>query len=126
MMHSKALLFSTPTHTVTRSIMSSPAPSPAKIRALGRKIPDFDEKVWNDKKYEIVLRGTELKFGQNDRLRELLLKTGSRELVEASPYDRVWGVGFAAKVAGAHRENWGENLLGRCLMEVRERLRKEE
>jgi ribA/ribD-fused uncharacterized protein len=57
--------------------------------------------------------------------RDVLLTTGNRELVEASPYDRIWGVGFAAKSAEGRRQKWGTNLLGKCLMEVREQFRKE-
>ncbi|KAI0855208.1 hypothetical protein F4860DRAFT_497041 [Xylaria cubensis] len=59
------------------------------------------------------------------RFRDVLLATGTRELVEASPFDRIWGVGFGAKEAGKKRGKWGLNLLGKCLMEVREELRGE-
>lgn len=62
------------------------------------------------------------------RLEELLLATGDRELVEAAPRDRVWGVGFEAEEAErvrlTCREKWGKNYLGKALMEVRERLRR--
>jgi predicted NAD-dependent protein-ADP-ribosyltransferase YbiA (DUF1768 family) len=71
-----------------------------------------------------------------------LLQTGDRELVEvaresrylvrlitdtsqASPYDRIWGIGFSAKNAEENRDNWGENRLGIAIMKVREELRKE-
>ncbi|KAI0478043.1 hypothetical protein F4859DRAFT_45893 [Xylaria cf. heliscus] len=57
--------------------------------------------------------------------RDVLLATGDRELVEASPFDRIWGVGFAAKGAPGRRNKWGMNLLGKCLMDVREQFRKE-
>lgn len=57
----------------------------------------------------------------------LLLGTGERELVEASPFDRVWGIGFREKdVIKAGRDRWGQNLLGKALMEVRGLLRAEE
>lgn len=59
-------------------------------------------------------------------LRKWLLATDERELVEASPLDRIWGVGFGEKNAGANRHRWGQNLLGKALMEVRTRLREEE
>lgn len=58
--------------------------------------------------------------------RAALLATGDRLLVEASPFDRTWGVGVSAKEADAKRDLWGLNLLGQCLMDVRERLRAEE
>lgn len=54
-----------------------------------------------------------------------LLDTGDRELVEASPTDRIWGVGFAMANAGEHREEWGENRLGKAMMAVREKIRAE-
>lgn len=59
-------------------------------------------------------------------LRMWLLATGERELVEASPMDRIWGIGFAEKNAGANRHRWGQNLLGKALMEVRSRLMEDE
>lgn len=56
----------------------------------------------------------------------MLLETGERELVEASPMDRIWGIGFGEKNAGARRHRWGQNLLGKAAMNVRGRLREEE
>lgn len=53
-----------------------------------------------------------------------MLATGDRELVEASPDDRIWGIGFEAVKADANRDQWGENLLGLALMNVRKRLRE--
>lgn len=60
-----------------------------------------------------------------ERLREMLLATGNRELVEASPRDRIWGIGFGEKNAGANRHRWGKNLLGKALMDVRDKLRED-
>lgn len=57
--------------------------------------------------------------------REVLLQTDNKELVEASPMDRIWGVGFGAANAGANRGRWGLNLLGKCLMRAREQFREE-
>lgn len=61
----------------------------------------------------------------SENMRKWLLATGDRELVEAIPMDRIWGVGFAAKDAGANKHRWGQNLLGKALMVVRTRLREE-
>jgi ribA/ribD-fused uncharacterized protein len=79
-------------------------------------------------KLEIVTQGTYHKFTISDdaeNLRRMLLATGERELVEASPSDRIWGVGFAERDAPRNRYRWGQNLLGRALMDVRTRLREE-
>lgn len=79
---------------------------PKAHKALGRKVRDFDEKTWNANKRRIVEEGTYLKFtaskNAND-LKTLLLQTGERELVEASPLDRIWGIGFGEKNAGKSR-----------------------
>lgn len=83
---------------------------------------------WSDK-LRIVEEGNYWKFTcskEREQLKKDLLATGDRELVEASPYDQIWGIGFAAAKAEANRETWGENLLGVALMNVRRRLREEE
>jgi len=59
------------------------------------------------------------------RLKAALLETGDRELVEASPRDKIWGIGFGAANASSERSRWGLNLLGQALMEARKRLRDE-
>lgn len=79
-------------------------------------------------KLRIVEEGNYLKFTVSEdaeSLRAMLLVTGERELVEASPRDRIWGVGFAEKDAERNRVRWGQNLLGKALMSVRARLREE-
>ena len=60
------------------------------------------------------------------KLRAKLLSTGDRLIVEASPFDRIWGIGYSAKDASANKDTWGENLLGVALMNVRRRLREQE
>ncbi|KAH6859003.1 hypothetical protein BKA58DRAFT_51632 [Alternaria rosae] len=102
--------------------------SPKEHKDLGRKVKGFDEKVWDEQKLEIVKQGTYHKFTISEdaeNLRKMLLATGDRELVEASPHDRIWGVGFAERDAEKNRYRWGQNLLGRALMDVRKRLREE-
>ncbi|KIJ23017.1 hypothetical protein M422DRAFT_276491 [Sphaerobolus stellatus SS14] len=123
MMHRKGLLFA-PDDNITASILETT--DPKAIKALGRLVPDFDETVWLEKRYQIVIDGNYLKFSQNKELKDKLLATGNRELVEASPMDRIWGVGFGWKNAEKQRGRWGLNLLGKALMEVRDKLRAEE
>ncbi|OAX83749.1 hypothetical protein ACJ72_01882 [Emergomyces africanus] len=127
MMHGKGLLFA-PDDPITQDILARDVetPHPSELRTLGRQIPNFDDDVWKKHRYEIVVKGNYLKFTQNLDLKENLLATGDRQLVEASPRDRIWGVGYGAKNAGANRKTWGLNLLGKALMEVREQIRKEE
>ncbi|MDX3854386.1 NADAR family protein [Streptomyces sp. AK02-01A] len=101
------------------------AANPALAKKAGRLVRDFDEAVWKRERYGIVLAGSVHKFGQDAGLRGFLLATGGRILVEASPMDRIWGIGLAAADERAEDPaRWrGLNLLGFALMEARERLR---
>ena len=65
-------------------------------------------------------------FSQNKNLLSTILETHPRTLVEASPFDKVWGIGLEANDPRAsNRKYWkGQNLLGQALTEVREKLRR--
>lgn len=123
MMAQKALLFQD--KKIFEEIME--AKHPKEYKALGRKIKGFDEKVWNEKKGQIVIEGNCAKFSQNETLKRFLLNTGNKVLVEASPYDRIWGIGLSADTPNIENPTiWkGQNLLGFALMEVRELLKEE-
>lgn len=103
------------------------ASNPGKAKAIGRKVNGFDEATWVRHRFEIVVRGNLLKFRQHPELGEFLMGTGDKVLVEASPVDRIWGIGLAAEDPAAEDPNlWpGLNLLGFALMEVRDRLLEE-
>ncbi|MBP0451705.1 NADAR family protein [Kitasatospora sp. RG8] len=100
------------------------ARTPAEAKKLGRQVRGFDEPAWAAGRFELVTQGNVAKFGQDEALRAYLLGTASRVLVEASPVDRLWGIGLAADDERAQRPaDWrGENLLGFALMEARTRL----
>lgn len=99
---------------------------PKDVKDLGRQIKNFDAEKWDAQKYEIVKRGNFLKFSQNEDLKSFLIQTKSKILVEASPVDLIWGIGFAEEDLNAKiPQNWkGENLLGFALMEVRDEIQK--
>ena len=90
MMYKKTELFND--DRTAAEIMS--VSDPKQIKALGRKVKNFREEIWNQYKFEIVVRGNILKFSQNKELKEFLLSTNDAVLVEASPYDKVWGGGL--------------------------------
>lgn len=94
------------------------------IKHLGRKVKNYDDSVWCKKRFNIVKFGLTLKFSQNPKLKEQLLAVGSKKLVEASPYDKIWGIGLSYEDAKNVPENkWpGLNLLGKVLDEVKEEL----
>ncbi|PWE11354.1 DUF1768 domain-containing protein [Streptomyces sp. BSE7F] len=98
---------------------------PAAAKKAGRLVRGFDEEVWRRERFGIVVEGSVHKFAAHGELRSFLLGTGDRVLVEASPVDRVWGIGLAADADAANDPTrWrGPNLLGFALMEARRRLR---
>lgn len=109
---------------ITEKILKSS--NPKQIKDLGRKVKNFEEDVWNRKKKAVILNGNYAKFLQNEDLKQFLLETKNKVLVEASPYDKIWGIGLSIddeKVTNPFK--WkGQNLLGFTLMEVRDELRR--
>jgi ribA/ribD-fused uncharacterized protein len=97
------------------------AGNPGAAKALGRSVKGFDDAAWEAHRFGIVVRANEAKFGQTPALRDFLAQTGDRVLVEASPVDRIWGIGLTQEDARAQDPNqWlGLNLLGFALMQVR-------
>lgn len=96
-------------------------PDPRKVKALGRQVKGYDDAAWTCVREGLMAYCNLLKYAQNAAMREELISTGSRILVEASPYDRVWGVGLAENdPLILDPANWrGTNLLGAALMTVR-------
>jgi ribA/ribD-fused uncharacterized protein len=100
------------------------ATHPGEAKKIGRQVQGFAEEVWVRERYGIVVRGNIAKFGQHPELRAYLLGTADRVLVEASPVDRVWGIGLAADDprSGSPAAWRGLNLLGFALMDARDAL----
>lgn len=121
MMAQKALLFGD--HDCFQKILQATHPGAAK--ALGREVRGFVQERWNAMRINYVVRGNLLKFSQNNDLKQFLLSTGERVLVEASPLDDIWGIGVDEKQARSLSvDQWpGLNLLGFALMQVREKTR---
>lgn len=97
-------------------------PSPANVKKYGRKVKNFDPVLWEENAYKIVVEGNEYKFSQNPELRNFLLSTENKVIVEASPFDKIWGIGTAKHLTDP-KEWKGTNLLGFALMEVRDQLK---
>ncbi|KAI7219539.1 hypothetical protein KC333_g2916 [Hortaea werneckii] len=111
--------------TLPNQILSESKPGRQKSLARSVEFSHAQFKEWERIKFDVVLEGSFLKFSQNQELKAKLIATGVRELVEASPTDRTWGIGFAAEFAESCRDEWGSNLLGKALMSVRESLKAE-
>ena len=99
--------------------------TPAEAKKIGRLVEGFDARLWDQHKYAYVREGNLHKFSQHPDLREFLVNTGDRVLVEASPVDNIWGIGMAKTDENIlNPARWkGENLLGFALMEVRDELK---
>ena len=117
MMAQKAMLF----NDTKRYEAILQTEDPARCKKLGRQVSSFDPAAWNAVKYDIVKTANRAKYEQNPELKEALLNTGNAVLVEASPYDSIWGIGITAKeAAGMDPSEWpGQNLLGKILAELR-------
>jgi ribA/ribD-fused uncharacterized protein len=116
MMYRKAVLFKDE-ETGKKIVLET---NPMKQKQLGRMIHGFVNKVWLENQEEIVKQGNRLKFQQNPDLLKKLCQTEG-ELVEASPYDDIWGIGMDETNPKVYdRSKWGLNLLGKILMELRE------
>ncbi|KAG6831897.1 hypothetical protein H0H87_003548 [Tephrocybe sp. NHM501043] len=96
------------------------------VKSLGRKVKNFDDEVWKSHRRRIVFEGNLHKYQQNGELKRRLLATGNTEIAEAAPRDRIWGIGFGEKNAPAQYDRWGQNLLGKALVQVRQMLRDSE
>ena len=120
MMHGKAVLFGDA--DVAAEILA--ADHPRTHKALGRKVAGFDGAVWERERMRIVKAGNRAKFTQNEDLLAALLATAGTTLVEASPFDRIWGIGLGATDPRAKDpQQWkGKNLLGIVLTELRDEL----
>jgi hypothetical protein len=95
--------------------------NPVSVKRLGRSIRNFNEGVWKTKRLDIMQNGLLLKFRQNPKLGQLLMETGNKSLFEASPFDKIWGIGLSADTAsGLSLSKYpGSNLLGKTLEDVR-------
>ncbi|WP_444997380.1 NADAR family protein [Aliikangiella sp. IMCC44359] len=125
MMAEKARLFegeSQLNSQLIQQIIEASHPNDAK--KLGRQVEEFNNELWCQHRFDIVVNGNMAKFSQNSKLAEFLLATKNRVLVEASPVDKIWGIGLAEDHGDvSNPSKWkGLNLLGFALMEVRERL----
>lgn len=93
----------------------------ALIKKLGREVKNYDDKIWEAKRVPVVAVGNREKYNQNEDLKNLLLAEGNAIMVEASPYDKIWGIGLSASDAiKIDPAKWpGLNLLGNVLTDLK-------
>lgn len=123
MMYQKAIIFDD--DYIAKQILKTS--NPKEQKALGRKVSNFDASVWNKVAQHVVYEGNYFKFTQNPKLLKFLLDIDNEVFVEASPYDRIWGIGMnetQAKITPANEWN-GTNWLGLVLTKLRNNLREQ-
>ncbi|KAL2068067.1 hypothetical protein VTL71DRAFT_16165 [Oculimacula yallundae] len=120
MMFCKALYFH---HKHSANLIMSTT-SPSLQKKYGRAIPDFQDFLWRQSCERVAFEGNWWKFARNEARRNFLLGTGEKMLCEASSMDRRWGIGYKENHAMRYRGNWGENLLGKAIMRVRQKVRE--
>lgn len=100
---------------------------PNEMKHFGRYVKNFSRTLWDQDCMEIVEKGNIAKFLQNDDLKKILVSTYPKTLVQASPYDKIWGIGLRKDDPRAwNKSTWlGKNLLGEILTRVRDKLREE-
>ena len=94
------------------AIQLAKAPMEAKIMGNDRAYPIRED--WAQVKDDLMRRAVLAKFETHADIREILLGTGEEELIEDAPNDYYWGCG---------KERTGRNMLGKILMETREKFR---
>lgn len=121
MMYNKALLFND--MLAAKEILKTN--DPKKVKALGRAVKGFNKAIWDQMNGLIILEGNYEKYIQNENLADILLATGDAELVEASPYDKIYGCGFGVDDPRIiDKSKWtGQNILGKILSDVRSELK---
>jgi len=117
MMFQKALLFGD-LSSAEKIILEK---DPSEQQRLGRGVENFDLNIWVNNRERVVYEGNILKFTQNALLNKRLLETFPLELVEASPVDKIWGIGMSINdPLIIDSKNWkGSNLIGKTLTRVR-------
>ena len=99
------------------------ATDPKEMKAIGQKVKNYDDDLWDSKRYDIMKEALYHKFSQNPRLLNNLMWTGDSGIIEASPIDRIWGIGITAVEALMDKPWRGQNLLGKALIETRTRFK---
>jgi len=93
---------------------------PKKQKNLGRKVKNFNEEIWKDYRYKIILLGNYYKFSQNELLKKNLF-SHNLYFVEASPVDSIYGIGLHYNNKESEDiSKWkGLNLLGDAINETK-------
>ena len=123
-MYIKALYFND-LKTASKIIKTN---NPAECRKLGRQVKGYDDAAWAKIRYDVFYYLNLEKYKQDRQLQYLLLdkKYDNKKFVEASPIDKIWGIGYAEDNPNIefNQMYWGKNYLGRILTNIRRRFKE--
>lgn len=121
-MYQKAILFND--NEIAKRILNSSDPS--RHRHLGKRVTGFNKGIWHQHCKRFPFEGNFAKFSQNEELRKILMQSVGKYFAEASPYDRIWGIGLSMSNLKIYdRLQWrGKNWAGEVLESVRTELLK--
>lgn len=90
------------------------------IKDHGREVKNYVEAVWVEKRVPVVSVASREKYNQNPAYKAELMKCSGTQMVEASPYDKIWGIGLDQyKAEKIPADKWpGLNLLGNVLTDL--------
>lgn len=102
------------------------ASTPRECKVLGRNVKNFDNVIWDKLRYDVMYNACKAKFTQDEEAHNQLMSYPGKTFVEASPYDRIWGIGLGEYDPKAWDEKtWrGQNLLGKVLTQIRDEFEK--
>lgn len=116
-MYFKAKFFNDEYHA--RLILESKTPKESKL--YGRKVVGFNNEEWDKVKCDFMYKALQAKFYGNKELSSYLTRKEHKNklFVEASPYDKIWGIGIDENNPELLQTNfWGKNLLGQLLTKL--------
>lgn len=100
---------------------------PNRCRKLGRQVKGYNDAEWAKIRYDVFYTLNWAKYTQDKKLQEKLLdpQFDGKKFVEASPIDKIWGIGYAEDNPNIEFTDmyWGKNYLGRILTNIRKRLK---
>ena len=100
---------------------------PKEAKKLGRLVQGFEQDIWDVYKFDVMFNVLKHKFSQDRKMYIELMSTRGKHLVEASPYDKIWGIGLSVEDAtNIDPDKWpGQNLLGKVLDNLRNSFEKD-
>ena len=102
--------------------------NPGLCRKLGRKVDGYDDESWSRVRYQIFEDLIYQKYLQDKNLQTKLLSPefDNKLFVEASPIDKIWGIGMDENNPNILDETkWnGLNYLGKIITNTRNKLLK--